>query len=279
MTQYLRQHPEVFMPDAKELHFFGSDLAFRRHRPDQGEFLSFFSPPSYEKRIGEASVWYLYSRNAASEIKKFEPEARIIIMLRDPVDMLYSLHSQFLYNGNEDITDFKKAIDAEPDRKRGLRIPKTVIHAGGLLYRETARFSDQVGRYFDVFGRDRVHIIIYDDFRAAPSEEYGKTCAFLGIDPNFTPEFKIVNPNKQARSSIVRGILREPPVWASRIARIVPQAQRAGIKQAMKRFNTRYTPRLPIDPDLKKTLRREFAPEVEKLGILIGRDLSHWSKE
>ena len=101
MNAYLGQHPEIFIAERKELHFFGTDLDFSSPRITQEQYLSCFSEVQNEKRVGETSVWYLYSKQAAVEIKKFCPSANIIIMLRNPVDMLYSQHSQFLYNGNE----------------------------------------------------------------------------------------------------------------------------------------------------------------------------------
>ena len=116
MIDYLKQHPEVFVPDRKELDFFGRDLVFKGHRLTEEEYLGFFSRATAEKRAGEGSVWYLHSKTAALEIKDFSPNARIIIMLRNPLDMMYSFHSQRLYNGNEDIENFSAALDAEAER-------------------------------------------------------------------------------------------------------------------------------------------------------------------
>jgi len=125
MSDYLRQHPEIYMPQRKEPHFFGSDLdaPYPYFIRDKEQYFSLFAEAKDEKRVGEASVWYLYSKRAAFEIKEFCPTASIIIMLRNPVDMIYSLHSQRLFTGNEDIPDFEEALEAEEDRKRGLRIP------------------------------------------------------------------------------------------------------------------------------------------------------------
>lgn len=119
MYEYLKEHPEIFMPeDAKEPNYFGSDMNYKSSRLTEEQYLSLFSDAKNEKRIGEASVWYLYSKLAASEIKEFCPSARIIIMLRNPVDMLYSLHSELFYGADEDIEDFKTALNAEEVRKK-----------------------------------------------------------------------------------------------------------------------------------------------------------------
>src|SRR5438093_1590857 len=91
---YLRQHPDLFLPENKEPHFFGSDLYHPGFVRNLDEYLSLFLEAGNKKRAGEASVWYLYSRNAAAEIMAFCPSARIIAMLRNPVDMMYSNYCQ-----------------------------------------------------------------------------------------------------------------------------------------------------------------------------------------
>ena len=97
---YLGQHPEVFIPRIKEINFFGSDLTGLRSARNLNEYLAFFEPGD-GKCCGEGSTWYLFSKTAASEIHRHNPSAKIIIMLRDPVEAMYSLHNQLLYNGNE----------------------------------------------------------------------------------------------------------------------------------------------------------------------------------
>src|SRR5665647_751711 len=95
MNNYLAQHPDVFMAQ-KEIHYFGSDLKMRV-KVSESEYLNYFQNAEEKKLIGEASVWYLFSEKAAAEIKAFSPQAKIIIMLRDPIDVLHSLHSQHLF--------------------------------------------------------------------------------------------------------------------------------------------------------------------------------------
>src|SRR5215475_10623199 len=173
MNDYLKDHPEIFIPAKKEIHFFGADLPFLKgKRVTEQEYMTYFAPAGNEKRLGESSVWYLYSQQAAAEIKAFSPAARIIIMLRNPVDMMYSLHAQRLYNDNEDIRDFAEALAAEEDRRQGRRIYQNANNAMGFFYRDAARYTQQVQRYLDVFGRDKVHVIVFDDFRSDTPRVY-----------------------------------------------------------------------------------------------------------
>jgi hypothetical protein len=285
MVQYLNSHPDVFM-GIKEMHFFGRDLHLRApfYRHDLREYLSEFQGCNGQRRIGEASVWYLFSAQAASEIRAFSPDARIIIMLREPVEMLYSLYHEFRYLGDEHLPSFKQALRAEPDRRAGHGICRRACFAQGLLYRETAQYADQVKRYLDVFGRERVHVIIYDDLANHTSKVYRDTLQFLGVEPSYRPtEFKIINGNKTVRSAALRTLIKEP-LLHSGFAAVRPWLPRKwllgmrGLGSFLWRLNTQFKKRPSIDPELRAELRGEFAPQIERLSGLLGRDLRHWTK-
>ena len=280
MNDYLSKHPEIFIPDIKEVHFFGRDLDITKGAlRDEGAYLGLFAGAKGEKRLGEASVWYLYSKTAAQEIYDFNPDAKIVIMLRNPAEMLYSQHSQFLYNGNEDLESFRDALAAEPDRKAGRRIPKSAHLVDGLFYSETVRYAEQIERYFERFGRENVHIILYDDFRADLPGTYRKLLRFLDVREDFTPEFAVVNPNKRARSALLRSFVQEPPESIKRLSRVFfPRSLRQRVMKGLDRANVRYETRAPLDPELKGELERRFAPEVERLEQLLNRDLP-WKPE
>src|SRR5262245_31385392 len=121
MFRYLSRHPEIYLPDRKEMHFFGSDLRFgpQFYRRNMENYLAEFASRNGELRAGEASVWYLFSKTAADEIRDFNPAASILIMLRQPAEMLHSLYYMFRYDRNEHLSTFEEALDAEPARKAG----------------------------------------------------------------------------------------------------------------------------------------------------------------
>ena len=125
MQYYLSQHPDIFLPE-KEMDFFGNDLLFTHPRCTIEQYLAHFDTPEakFRRRVGEKSVFYLYSKRAAYEIRDFAGAADIIIMLRNPVDMLYSLHSHMLRTGGEEIEDFRAALEDESIRKPGARLPR-----------------------------------------------------------------------------------------------------------------------------------------------------------
>jgi hypothetical protein len=278
MQDYLGQHPEIFMPEMKEAHFFGADLDAPVFFRDEKKYLSLFAKAQNEKRVGEASVYYLYSKRAAAEIKAFAPDASIIAMLRNPVEMIYSLHSQRLYNGNEDIEDFEAALDAEEDRKRGLRLPKDRHLLAGLFYRDVAKYSDQLQRYIETFGREKLKVIIFDELKRNTAEVYKDTCLFLGVDPAFNPLIRVINGNKGVRSVTYRNIIFRPSMLRTVARRVIPDTPRRKIIRALERVNLKYEERPPMNPELKRRLKEEFRPEVEKLSHLLGRDLTYWSR-
>ena len=275
MYEYLRQHPDVFMPYRKEPVYFGADLTKRPPLLDEEGYLKLFAPGRGKARLGEATVWYLYSGTAAAEIKEFNPDARIIIMLRDPVEMIYSLHSHWLFTGNEDIEDFAEALDAEVERREGRRLPPAVRRPEGLQYRACARYAAHIGRYLDTFGPDAVKVLLYDDFSADPGAAYREVLSFLDVSASFEPDFAVINQNKVARSSLLQRFRKGRTVGT--VVNALPTPLQHAAWRFMKRANIRYQARPPIDPAVREQLVRELADDVARLGRLIGRDLSAWS--
>lgn len=279
LYEYLRAHPQVFMSVPKEPMYFGADLTPRYRRMTQDEYLALFRDARADQRAGEASPWYLYSSSAAAEIKSFEPDARAIIMLRNPVDVMYSQHSQLVFNQREDLTDFGAALDAEPDRLAGRRIPADAIRPEALYYRKSVRFPEQVQRYLDVFGRSGVHFIVFDDLVAGAADVYRSTLEFLSVDPDHPLDPTVYNPNRSARSGRVqRAIFAPPPALRGLFGRLrrIPLLHR--VRDALVSANSQPAERARMDPALRAALTAEFAPQVAELGELIGRDLSAWSR-
>lgn len=282
LDSYLKVHPHIYMA-RKELHFFGSDLAFspRRRGVTEDEYLKQFRrAPATARRLGEASVSYLYSENAPSEIEAFSPGAKIIIMLRNPVDMIYSLHSQLLYGGDETISDFQEALDAEPGRRRGLNIPAKTLYPPGLLYRDVGRYVHRVEHYLSFFGRDRVQIIVFDDFKSDTAATYAETLRFLGVADDFAPNFRVVNGNKRARNRTIQNVLTgRSASFVNRWAKtVLPAKLRRRTSDALMQINARESRRPSMHPELRRRLDLEFTPEVERLSMLLDRDLTYWTR-
>ncbi|GAN32649.1 MULTISPECIES: sulfotransferase domain-containing protein [Candidatus Brocadia] len=281
MQEYLRQHPGIFMPDMKEINHFADDL-LKQDDPflKRERYLSLFEGAGENQLAGEASVYYLFSKNAARNIKSFCPGAKIIIMLRNPVDVLYSRHAQLVYNGAEDILDFEASLAAEEKRRNGELIPRNIRIEKKLLHREVVKFTEQVRRYFDTFGRNHVHVIIYDDFKRDTAMVYRETLRFLHVDTGFRPDFKVINPNKRVRNRTLQRFLKTPPSLVRTIGKsLLPQSFRNVLLNRLRKLNTHYVSRQPMSPELRRRLQEEFASEVKGLSELLGRDLNHWSTD
>ena len=278
MYEYLREHPQVFMPEHKEPIYFGDDLTHLHGRLTEGDYLRLFKQARPGQRVGEASTWYLFSESAASEIREFAPDAQIVAMFRDPVEVMYSLHRELVFYNAEPIHDFKDALDAEEDRKQGRQLGPP--GRGEMLhYRDIVRFADQLGRFLAEFDRDRIKVIIYDDFASDPAAAYRDLLGFLGVDDTFSPTFERVNESKRQRFPALTELIVRPP---APIARLVPKIRRTRlahqVRAAILAANSMPTRRAPMPADLRRQLTQEYATEVARLGRLIGRDLSHWSR-
>lgn len=281
---YLRQHPEIFMPARKEFNYFGRDLTYSNTTglwdfPTPESYLAYFSDWTDEKRGGEASVWYLYSRTAAREIKEFSPGARIIVMLRNPVDVMYSLFYQLLKTGDETIPDFETALRAEPERRRCPRPPHDRMNCPveALWYTQVVQFTSQLRRYLEVFGRDRVLVVFYDDFARDTAGTYRQVLVFLGVDPSFRPDFQVANASEVLRSTTLWKVRYSSPAWMKALwRRWVPEPVRRRTIQGLWSLNVKKAKRPPMNPATRRRLLDLLAPEIHGLSRLLGRDLSHW---
>ena len=275
MYHYLKAHPEVFMPDVKEPYYFGDDLILKRYPrvETEDDYLKLFDAANGEPRLGEASPGYLYSETAPSAIKKFCASAKIIIQLRNPVDMIYSLHSALLSHGHETISDFAAALEAESERRRGRYIPAGIDFTQEVFYRWMGSHATHVERYLKVFGAENVHFVILDDIKSEPAKAYQGVLRFLEIDDSFVPDFPVVRENTRARIRT----LSAPPYLVRKIAKIVlPKGVRGRMRQVINRFNLVRRKRPAMDRALRRRLQRDFSPDIRRLGALIDRDLESW---
>lgn len=281
LYDYLKQHPWVYLPK-KELYYFCYDLTFRTPPMRESVYLSYYNDARVQKAVGDASVYYLLSPGAAQKIKDFNPGSKIIIMLRNPIQMVYSLHSQLFSNGDEPIETFKEAMDAEGSRREGKLIPpyhRCPLEA--MYYSTVANYYEQVLRYKSVFGEDKVHIILFDDFKFDPEKEYRKVLKFLELDEIMPSDFEIKNANKAPRSMAFLGLLVHPPGYLKSIGRLLfphHTKRREWLIDKLWNLNSKYKPRNPLTLELKQRLLNLYKNDIEKLGKLLNRDLSQWLK-
>ena len=260
LYHYLKKHPDIYFPEFKEPHFFGSDLIRRNGAYDLSlnQYYNLFK--SDKKLIGEASTFYIFSKNAAKEIYNFNSEAKIIIMLRDLVDLVYSLHSQFVFSGDEVVEDFKKALDLEQNRLNGIDIPNQTTVVNKLFY--TNNILDlpyNIKSFIDYFKKDNIKFIFLDDIKNNPQKVYSETLDFLKIDPNIKiSNFKVINKNKNYKLKFIRNFIKKYSVGLGKIrSKFIKKP--LGIIKYIEFLNKKETDRIPISNDLKNNLTNKFS--------------------
>jgi hypothetical protein len=281
----LRRHAQIFMPDAKEPWFFADELAVRTPPRPEGtprtldEYKSWFDGARPGQRVGEASALYLWSHTAASRIAEVRPDARIVAILREPASFLRSLHLQFIQTYIETENDFGKAIALEQARREGREVPRYTYWPQTLLYSEHVRYVEQLRRYHEVFPREQVLVLIYDDFLADNEATVRQVLRFLEVDDGGSIDPLQVNPTVRARSQRINELVHAVAVGRGPVSLAV----KAGVKAFTPRRLRRdalgavrrriYADPGPPDERVMLELRLRFKSEVVALSDYLGRDL------
>ena len=301
---YLKQHPDVYMSDKKEPHFFSTDFHLASDQlhgerkffkvREAGDYAELFSQAGSARVIGESSTSYLYSRQAARNILAYSPDARIVICLRDPFALLRSWHSYLHFCLEEDIPDFRLALDAEPRRRaaqgRAGTIPASTQHPERLYYREFIRLSEQIERYTCLFDRARIHFVVLEELEREPTGTYAALLQFLGLPQILPATFEVRNARSVRRSGLLSRVQRDVIDRLSRASK--PKFLRAMVPAGARRWAYAMLGRTyatldkantvqdggkdyPVDPLLERDLRAELTTEVHAVSRLTGRaDLS-----
>ncbi|MHB8532120.1 MAG: sulfotransferase family protein [Solirubrobacteraceae bacterium] len=287
MYEMLRAHPQIFMPEVKEPWYFATELHARTPPRPQGtprtieEYVRLFAGAREDQLAGEASPHYLWSRSAAAEIAKVEPDAKIIAILREPASFLRSLHLQFLQVYYEVEPDLRRALELEADRREGRNVPPYTYWPQLLLYSEHVRYAEQLRRYHDVFPREQVLVLIYEEFRADNEGTIGRVQSFLGVEESEAVAAVEANPTVQPRSQLLNeafhavGVGRGPISHALKesIKAITPAGPRRRAFYALRR-NVVFGSPGPEDEELMAELRERYRGEVEAAGEYLERDLA-----
>jgi hypothetical protein len=283
LHHYLKQHPDIFMTAIKEPNFFASDFrkesdAFHQKQlyfpyRTENQYLKLYKKWTYEKTAGEASATNLCSKVSAQEISRFNQASRIIMMFREPVEFLHSFHSAARFALGEHHQYFKTAIAAEKDRREGRGFSKRVIAPSWLFYSEFVKYTEQIHRFWSYFDQEQIKIIIFNDFKINTPGIYKEVLEFLSVDPNFSPDFDIVNPNKGLRWPLLKKYTLDSPYFRKTLRLLFSDDIYAGLKNFYKTKMVKYEPRQALEEEFKLELMKKSKVEVEKLGDLVKRDL------
>jgi hypothetical protein len=279
LASYLRAHPRIFLSRVKEPNYFCFDAPGLRVIDRLDTYGRLFASAKPGQLCGEASTAYLFSNDAVPAILDANPAARIIVLVRDPLEMVLSHHSQKLYSLEENEPDFEIAWRLSAERAQGRKVAADCRAPRYLDYRAIGRLGEQVRRLKTLVPETQLHTIVFDDLRADPGAVYRDTLAFLGLTQDGQNAFAIVNARKTNAWPALARLLRRPPAPVRRLKLAAKRAFPAQTK-AVGLFVHRLNQRPQERPTLAESVRGEmvaaFKDDVLLLAELLKRDLSHW---
>jgi hypothetical protein len=298
LSRFLKAHPDVCFSKPKEPHFFAindfSDVGDEELKGIvRDQYLGrFFAAYGGEAQLAEGSVSYLYAADRVRSILRVWPDVRFIISLRDPMQLLPSIHQRLLYQGDENIRDFNRAWRLSPERAEGRRIPRSCLDPRLLRYDEIGRLGKHVADFFDAVGKERCLVVLYDDIATDSEAVFARLLDFLHLPP-FAYEGERRRRARQGfRFGWLQRLLKRPPVitravlageqYRQRVTAKPHKEPGTAAKAVMKArkqliaWNQMPAPPTNMAPDVERAIRDTLTPDIDKLAGLIGRDLSHW---
>jgi hypothetical protein len=280
LAGYLRAHPRIFMCMPKEPGYFASDLPAHRYVSNWDDYQALFAGAGRgHAAVGEASIFYMYSDSAIAGIRERLPSARLLVMLRNPVELAVSMHAQALRTRDETVTDFAAAWALCAERRDGHRVPARCRDGKILLYDRLPLLGLQLQRLLEMVPKSQLGWWFYDDFAANPARVYREVLSFLGVGYDGRNDFPRVNERKRARSQVLAQFTQKTPEPLVRAAMRVKRRagiERLGVLAALRSANFVPARKQAIAPALLDEMRAHFAPDVRLLEKLTGRNLAQW---
>jgi len=283
--RYLMQHPQVFMcPIKTQFFYLGEDPAQIRNTEDGwyhrasikknlADYQAQFDSVGSEKAIGETCDTYLSSQRAAQRIQQYIPMAKLIAILRNPVDRAFSSFAHMLRDGYETL-EFAEALIKEQ-----IRVAEGC--APIWQYRQRGYYYNQIKTYIDLFGKEQLKVFLYDDMHSDINKMLRQAFEFLSVDPNQQIDTSMrYNVSGAPRNKAVRAIhdsLTKPNRTKTLIKTIVPRKIiRSVSRSILHRFQMHAFEKPQMPAELRQSLTEDYREDILKLQDLIDRDLSEW---
>ena len=281
LYNYLSGHPGVFASTIKEPNFFCLDTPGLRIVNRWADYGGLFRSARAEQLRLEASTAYLLSPVAVPAILEANPRAKIIVAVRDPIEMIVSYHAQKLYAFEEDQTDFGLAWELSAYRARGEQVSARCRAPTYLDYKSVARLGGQVARMVRIVPSDQLLVVLFDNLTRDAEHAYGMVLDFLGLAPDGRKDFAVANPRKTHAWSALSRMIVKPPRLLQNSKQLARRAFPRLSKSAGRLVHgllQRPTPRTAITPELRRRLANELRPDIERLAELLDRDLAGWTR-
>jgi len=273
IASYLDEHPEIYISDPKEPDYLNSDMAYSTVSSLQEYASCFRYATKKHKFICDASVGYLYSEKAVESINKDYGNSKLLVMLRNPIDLVYSFYSEQVWSGAENVMDFETAWKLQSKRNVGENIPKLCKRPFLLQYKEIGLLGKYLNKLFNVVDREKIHVVLHEDFVKNPAYEYDRILDFLGVSSMKIEDFPYVNENKKPRNRFVVPAIQ----WLISIKMKLgnPKFNFGIIKKIIDANSVSYK-RTKLDERFREELSEEFYEDIMMLSKLIERNLDHW---
>lgn len=279
LYEYLRQHPEVFLPDLKEPRFFAfegediedSDPVNRRTVTNLADYASLFEGAEGYGAIGEVSPAYLPCAEAPERIHRHLGEVKLVALLREPVERAYSHFLFAVQKGFEpEGVTFEEAI-REPTVRVGNRVRRRP-------YVSTGFYARHLERYYARFPADAIRVYLFEDLTDDPLAFARDVFEFLEVDRTFEPVGTTTRHAKSGipRSRALHGALRGSKPLRAVARAMVPTAIRSRLRTKIVNLNLQ---KPPMPNGERAHLRRLYRDDIERLEDLLERDLSTWRPE
>lgn len=278
---YLRQCPDIFMPRVKEPNFFafeGEALACRGPGADYinnsvtslAAYRDLFATAPAAAITGEASPLYLFAPKAAARIRHHTPDARLVVVLRNPVEQAFSHFMYATKQRIEPLEDFTEALQREDERLAAGWQPL-------FGYSGFPRYADQMERYLALFPRDQILIRLYEDFQTDPAGLMQDILRHIGAPVGFHPDMgQKHNAGGVPKNRLFQDFLmRSNPVTRA-IGLVVPPEVRLRIRDRLASLNLKREDDMPAKA--RAILLERLGEQIRALEPMIGRDLSAWLK-
>jgi len=285
LYEYLKSHPEVFMSPVKETNFFAlegvkmidpkNDPAQMFHYPwsitNYDAYCSLFEKAKSEKAIGEVSPMYLYSPKAALAIKEMLPDIKLIVILRQPVERLYSRYLHLARENRLPSADFKDALN-----RNNIWWKRNDLVQEGM-------YGKHLNEYFKIFPKKQIKVFLYEQLVTDPRSVVEEIYNFIGVDPTYLPKLD----DKHNISGFIKNksldhLIGQQSIVKETISKLSPQLM-ASIKSNKFVHKTiiKWRNKNLERPSLSKSLKFEmttdiYSGDIIELQNLTGKDLSHW---
>ena len=280
LHEYLSTHPNVHASFPKEPHFFIEQGWRPRPARTETEYLRFFAGASRDARVFlDSSVFHICSPEALRKIREFNSEAKIIVMVRHPVEMLASFHKYSCRLFIENVTDFEEAWNLQASRAQGSNLPPGCEFPVLLQYENLGRVGKHAANLLEIWPRAQVKFVFFDEFVKAPLEHYKDILEFIGIPYDGRTEFPKVNEGVAWRSRAVgRLMIKAWPIVIKALTRtgVVGAVRKRQFWMFLWRVNSAPEERIEMDPKFRQQLVDVFRSDIRLLSATTGRNLDHW---